>query len=252
MRILLLGCGRMGRLVESRCASYGFEVGARLDSSTNPGGTGIAAACQSEVDVAIDFSTATAFVDSFPMLADAGLPVIVGTTGWHAEELRLKQMAADAGIGVVAAANFSLGVNIFQAIVERAAQLFAKHGDYGAWLHEAHHAAKRDAPSGTALALKSGLECAGYDRPVDVSCTRAGSIPGTHTIGFDGPFDGLVLTHTTRDRTTFAAGALDAARWIQGKRGWFTMRDVLGLNSPEGLQEVPPVFEPRERMRRPA
>ena len=252
MRLLLLGHGRMGRLVDNLSATHGFDVVARLDNSTNAGGEGIAEACRIGVDVAIDFSTADAFVDSFPKLVKAGLPVVVGTTGWTSEEPRLKRMAAEAGIGVVAAVNFSLGINLYQAIVERAAQLFAEHGDYDAWLHESHHAAKRDAPSGTALALKAGLECAGYSRPVDVSCTRAGSIPGTHTVGFDGPFDSLTLTHTTRDRTAFARGALHAARWIHGKRGWFTMRDVLGLTPPTVPHEIPQPFERPDMMRRPA
>ena len=252
MRLLLLGRGRMGRLVDDLSATHGFDVVARLDNSTNAGGKGIEEACRIGVDVAIDFSTAAAFVDSFPQLAESGLPVVVGTTGWTSAEPRLRRMAADAGIGIVAAANFSLGVNLCQAIVERAALLFAEHGDYDAWLHESHHAAKRDAPSGTALALKASLESAGYSRPIDVSCTRAGSIPGTHTVGFDGPFDSLTLTHTTRDRTAFARGALHAARWIHGKCGWFTMRDVLGLPTPTVPQDIPQPFEHPEVMRRPA
>ncbi len=90
--------------------------------------------------------------------------------------------------------------------------------------------AKRDAPSGTALQLKGGMEGAGYQRSIDVTSTRAGAIPGTHTVGFDGPADSVTLTHTVRDRAVFARGALEAARWIQGRRGWFTMRDVLTID----------------------
>jgi 4-hydroxy-tetrahydrodipicolinate reductase len=98
---------------------------------------------------------------------------------------------------------------------------------YGAWIHELHHAAKRDAPSGTALLLRDAMTRAGYDRVVDVSSTRAGTIPGTHTIGFDGPSDTIELTHVARDRRGFALGALLAAQWIKDKRGWFSMTDVL-------------------------
>ena len=111
----------------------------------------------------------------------------------------------------------------------RAAALFAGQAEFGAFLHEAHHATKKDAPSGTALLLKAAMEQAGFSRPIDVSSTRAGYIPGTHTVGFDGPAETITLTHAARDRTAFARGALIAAQWIKGKRGWYTMKDVLGL-----------------------
>ena len=102
-----------------------------------------------------------------------------------------------------------------------------QHPQYGAWIHEAHHSTKRDAPSGTALLLRDVMTGAGYDRRIDISATRAGAIPGIHTVGFDGPSDTIELTHTARDRRGFASGALLAAQWIQGKRGWFSMMDVL-------------------------
>ena len=128
---------------------------------------------------------------------------------------------------MVAAANFALGVNIFLSILDRAGALFAMRSEFGAWIHEAHHAAKRDAPSGTALVMKNRLEHAGYARPLDISSTRAGASPGTHTLGFDSAAETITLTHTTRDRSVFARGALEAARWIQGRTGWFSMRDVV-------------------------
>jgi 4-hydroxy-tetrahydrodipicolinate reductase len=112
-------------------------------------------------------------------------------------------------------------------MVAEAARLMQAHEQYGAWIHEAHHAAKRDAPSGTALALRDIMVGASYKRPIDMSSTRAGAIPGTHTVGFDGASDTIELTHTARDRRGFAAGALLAARWLEGRRGWFTMQDVL-------------------------
>ena len=120
---------------------------------------------------------------------------------------------------------------LFEAIVKHAAKLAAGQQDLGAWLHEAHHAMKKDAPSGTALQLKRTMEEAGYSRPIDVSSTRAGYIPGVHTIGFDGPAESITLSHTARDRSAFARGALMAARWVHGKHGWFTMQDVLGVQS---------------------
>ena len=137
----------------------------------------------------------------------------------------------ESGVGIVAAANFSTGVAIFEAAVARAATLFARQVEFGAWVHEAHHAAKKDAPSGTALLLKKTMEQSGFPRPIDVSSTRAGFIPGTHTAGFDGPAETITLSHAARDRTAFARGALLAAKWIHGKRGWYTMKDVLGVQS---------------------
>ena len=130
---------------------------------------------------------------------------------------------------MVAAPNFALGVSLFGAIVARAAELMSHRSEFGAWVHELHHAAKRDAPSGTALGLMEIMLGSGYRAPIDVSSTRAGAIPGTHTIGFDGGGETITLTHTARDRSIFARGALEAARWVEGRRGWFTMEDVLGF-----------------------
>jgi 4-hydroxy-tetrahydrodipicolinate reductase len=111
-------------------------------------------------------------------------------------------------------------------VVERAATAFAPL-DVGAWIHESHHAAKKDAPSGTALLLRAAMERAGYSRHIDVSSTRVGSIPGTHVVGFDGPAETVTFTHTVRDRAVFAHGALEAAKWVKGRRGWFSMRDMI-------------------------
>jgi len=219
----------MGRLVDSLAASYGFDVVGRLDEANNAAGTGIAALSGTPADVAIDFSIAEAVVENLPRLAVLGIDVVVGTTGWQAHESRLRALAGDAGIGVVAAPNFSVGVALFQALVQSSAALFEDRPDYGAWIHELHHAAKRDAPSGTAIALQAAMARAGYTRVVDVASSRAGHVPGTHTVGFDGPSETVTLTHTVRERSTFAHGALTAARWLHGRRGWFGMRDVLGL-----------------------
>jgi 4-hydroxy-tetrahydrodipicolinate reductase len=142
----------------------------------------------------------------------------------------MRARAGEAGIGVLAAANFSLGMNIFSYLVEQAARAFMNIEDVGAWIHEAHHAAKKDAPSGTALMLLAAMQQAGYTRTIDMSSTRAGAIPGTHVVGFDGGGETVTLTHSVRDRSVFAHGALEAARWLNGRRGWFTMRDL--INSP--------------------
>jgi 4-hydroxy-tetrahydrodipicolinate reductase len=217
----------MGKIVEQLAPGYGFLVVGHLDDTNNIGGAGISSA--PEADVAVEFSVPSAVVENLPKLAARKLDVVIGTTGWNAEEAAMKKIAADAGIGVVAASNFSLGVALFQHLGDQAARLFARYPQYGAWIHEIHHAAKQDAPSGTALTLERGMRRAGYTHRIDIASTRAGSVPGVHTIGFDGPFETITLTHSNRDRAAFAQGALEAARWVHGRRGWFTIQDVLGL-----------------------
>jgi 4-hydroxy-tetrahydrodipicolinate reductase len=212
----------MGRIVDSLSGEYGMEVVGRLDIAD-------ADAEWPDADVAIDFSIADAVPGNLRRLAARSIDVVIGTTGWGSEEAALRREAAERGIGVVAAPNFALGVNLFAALTERAAELMAPHAAFGAWIHEAHHAAKRDAPSGTALLLEAAIRRGGYTGPVDVSSTRAGAIPGTHTIGFDAPGETITLNHTARDRSGFARGALEAARWVHGRSGWFTMKDVLGI-----------------------
>ena len=224
MNVLIVGYGRMGRLVESLCPEFGIDVAGKVD---------IEEANEPErwpaADVAIDFSSPDAVPHNLRRLAARGTNVVIGTTGWSSHEAELRRDTAVQAIGVVAAPNFALGVNLFAALAGRAAELFGPHSGFGAWIHEAHHAAKKDAPSGTALQLQTVLRDHGYSRPIDVSSTRAGSIPGTHTIGFDAAGETITLTHTARDRSGFARGALAAAKWVNGRKGWFTMRDVLGL-----------------------
>jgi 4-hydroxy-tetrahydrodipicolinate reductase len=227
MRLLLVGYGRMGKIVERLAPDYGFEVVGRLDDTNNIGGVGIPTA--PDADVAVEFSVPTAVADNLPKLAARRMNIVIGTTGWHEHEQTMRAVAADAGIGVVAASNFSLGVALFQTLAEHAAKMFAPFPEYGAWIHEIHHSAKKDAPSGTAITLQQAMKAAGYRNNIDVASNRAGSVPGTHTIGFDGPFETITMTHTNRDRAAFAQGALQAARWVHGRSGWFTIRDVLGL-----------------------
>lgn len=218
MRLLIVGYGKMGHMVEQLAVEQGIDVAGRVDHD-RPEWT--------DADVAVDFSTADALAANFSHYTRRRMPVVVGTTGWGEHLALLRAEAEQAGLGVVASANFSIGVNIFELVVAEAARLMQHQAQYGAWIHEAHHAAKRDAPSGTALLLRDAMISAGFSRAIDVSSTRAGTIPGVHTIGFDAASDTIELTHTARDRRGFAAGAVLAARWIQGRRGWFSMQDVL-------------------------
>jgi len=227
MRILLVGHGKMGRMVETLAPEYGCTVAGVVDPLA--GGEGVESDRWDGIDVAIDFSTAGAVLGNVSALARRGINIVLGTTGWSSDEAALRRAVAESGVGIVAAPNFSTGVVLFEAIVAHAAGLFAAREDFGAFVHETHHAAKLDAPSGTARLLEQAMVAAGFARPIDVASTRVGFVPGTHTVGFDGPAETITLTHAARDRTAFARGALSAAQWVAGKRGWFTMKDVLGV-----------------------
>jgi 4-hydroxy-tetrahydrodipicolinate reductase len=225
MRLLLIGHGRMGALVERLAPEYDGEIAAVVTEES--GDRAIEGGDFGAVDVAIDFSLPDAVPLNLPQLIRRKINTVIGTTGWGGHEPALRAMAAEAGIGVMASANFSLGLSIFQMAVEAAASTFAAQSGYGAWIHEMHHAAKVDAPSGTALMLKAAMERSGYDRPIDVASTRAGYAPGVHRVGFDGISESVTLTHEVRDRAVFARGALEAASWLRGRQGWFSMRDML-------------------------
>jgi len=233
MRLLVVGYGRMGQLVAELAPEFGVDVAGVVDPASASHDGSISDARWRDVDVAIDFTSPDAVPTNVPALAGRGIDVVVGTTGWQQHEAEIRRVVAESGVGIVVAPNFSTSVLLFDVLVATAARLFAGHPEYGAYLHEAHHAMKKDAPSGTALQLRRTMERSGYQRPIDVSSSRAGSIPGTHTVVFDGPSESVTLMHTARDRRAFARGALLAACWVRGRRGWFTMHDVLGLNSGE-------------------
>lgn len=211
----------MGQLVEALAPQHEVEVVGAI-TRRNAGDPG----SWPSADVAIDFSNPEAVPANARALASRGLSLVIGTTGWHDHADDLRRDLSALHVGVIAAPNFAIGVNVFLAVTERTATLLAGRG-FACWVHEAHHAAKKDAPSGTALALQAAVEASGL--AVDVSSTRAGHIPGTHTVGFDAPAETITLTHTARDRTAFARGALEAAKWIRGRNGWFTMRDMLAV-----------------------
>ena len=223
-RLLLVGHGRMGRLVESLAAESGFVVAGSVESRNAS-----EASDWPDADVAVDFSVADAVPATVARLAKRGTPIVIGTTGWNAREADVRRIVADGNLGVVAAPNFAIGVNLFFAAAAQLGAMMKDQPSFGAWIHELHHSAKRDAPSGTALALEARLRDAGFAAELPIASTRAGAIPGTHTLGFDAPSETITLTHQARDRAAFARGALAAARWVIGKRGWFTMADVLNL-----------------------
>ena len=169
-------------------------------------------------DVVIDFSVATAVPQNVKACVRACVPLVEGTTGWHAQLNEVRQLVNDQEGALIYGANFSVGVQVFYRLVARAAEIFRELDSYDAFIEEAHHKRKRDVPSGTALQVQ-GIVQSGLGREVPVASTRAGYIPGTHRIGFDSVADQVTLTHMARSREGFAAGALLAARWIQGRKG---------------------------------
>jgi 4-hydroxy-tetrahydrodipicolinate reductase len=219
-RVLIIGYGRMGQLVEQLAPQHRCQVAGIIRR-----GDAITAA--THADVAIDFSTGAAAASNLVALGNAGISVVIGTTGWNVPESDLRRLAETFRIGVLASANFDVGLHIFRGAVAGAAAQFAEQPDYRAWIHEVHHIHKKDAPSGTALLLKDTIARAGFSREIPVTSERVGEVPGTHTVGFEGKADSVTFTHTVNDRAVFARGALDVARWLQGRRGWFSMNDFL-------------------------
>jgi 4-hydroxy-tetrahydrodipicolinate reductase len=210
----------MGKLIEQLAPEYGFTIHARLDVNDD-----LRQAAGS--DVAIEFSTPHAALGNIETLAALGIPTVVGTTGWLEHMDRVRTVVGKGGAGLVWAANFSIGVNVFLRAVHETARLLASEPAYGAWAWEIHHSTKKDAPSGTLLALVNEMKAAGYARNIDTSSNRAGAHPGTHEIGFDSAADTITLRHTARSREGFARGALKAAQWIPGKKGVFEFKEIL-------------------------
>lgn len=229
-RLAIIGLGKMGRAIEQLAPERGWEVVARIDAADNPHGDGITAERLGGAEVAVDFTTPDAAVDNVHAAVSAGCPIVVGTTGWYAALPTLSRWVDERGGALLAAPNFSVGVAIFEQVLQTAARLFAHVPGFDAHLIETHHTAKKDAPSGTALKLARAMrEPLGRDVPI--TSVRVGAVPGTHEVLFDSAFEQVRLVHEARDRRVFAEGALVAARWLIGRRGTFTMRDVLDSSS---------------------
>jgi 4-hydroxy-tetrahydrodipicolinate reductase len=225
-RLALIGHGRMGKLVEQLAPEHGFEVALLLTGDNNPGGAGIDHDRFQGIDVAIDFSAASAVPTHIGRVAYLGVPLVVGTTGWGSELPRIREAVEKHGAGVLYGANFSVGVQVFYRLAEAAARLLSNETAYDAWAYEIHHKMKKDAPSGTLLQILKVMEGAGYGRKIDVASNRAGAIPGTHVVGFDSEADTILLEHRARNRTGFAHGALRAARWMIGRKGFYEFSQV--------------------------
>jgi 4-hydroxy-tetrahydrodipicolinate reductase len=225
MKLALIGHGAMGRLVERLAREAGHDVATVVGSRESAFRAEELAEILGGHDAAIDFTVAEAVARHAEACALARVPLVEGTTGWHAQLDEVRGVFEREGGALIYGANFSVGVNLFYRVVSRAAELFSAF-DYAPFVEEAHHSRKRDAPSGTALRLRE-LIAASYESEISVASTRAGHIPGTHRVGFDSAADQVTLTHTARSREGFAAGALVAARWIRGKTGVYEFSETL-------------------------
>jgi 4-hydroxy-tetrahydrodipicolinate reductase len=227
-RLAIVGMGKMGRAIEQLAAERDCEVVARLDVAETS--KGITPAMLNGAEVAVEFTTPSAAAGNVRGLVAAGVPTVVGTTGWYDALPAISEEVGRRNGALLTATNFSLGVNAFEAIVAEAARILSATGGFDAHMIELHHSAKKDAPSGTAHTLEKAAAAA-WGKPIPITSVRTGSIPGTHELIFDAPFETIRIAHVARDRRVFAEGAIVAAKWLVGRRGVFTMKDVISRSS---------------------
>jgi len=227
INLAMLGYGKMGKTIAALAPQRGFNVRLALDIEANQGGQGITPENFQGIEVCIEFTTPDAVVENIRRVAALGVNLVVGTTGWHNRLEEVRRIIESAGVGMVYAANFSIGVNLFYRLARAAVEIFSGFSMYEPYLTETHHKFKKDAPSGTALEIKRQIQSEFRSREIPVTSVRAGYFPGTHELGFDSEADTIILRHTARGRQGFAEGALHAARWVVGKKGLFSFADVL-------------------------
>ena len=224
LRVAVIGDGRMGRLVVALAAEQGIDVTAVLGREAVQR-AGITEETLGGATVAVEFTVAASAAANVRACVAAGCPVVCGTTGWDAERATVSDEVRRLGGALVWAPNFSLGVHLFTKVLSEAARR-ARAAGLSAHLVETHHAAKQDAPSGTAHHLAdAALRASGAKLPI--TSVRVGHVPGTHEVILDGAFEQVRLVHEARDRRVFALGALVAARWIGGRHGVFSLDDVV-------------------------
>lgn len=229
-KVAIVGMGKMGHAIAELATARGWQVSARLDEPEMKGQGAITRATLGDADVAVEFSTPSAAPVNIRAIVSTGTPVVVGTTGWYDQFDAIKRDVEEQNGSLLAAANFSLGVNIFERIVDVAARLLGRAPGFEAHLIETHHSAKKDAPSGTANTLAKVASAAWGKGDIPITSVRTGSFPGTHEFVFDAPFETIHLEHAARDRRVFAEGALVAAAWLIGRRGVYSMKDVLAIS----------------------
>lgn len=222
MKIALIGYGKMGKMVEKAAIAQGHVIVAAINSASEHRALATA-------DVCIDFTHPDCALTHLKLAAELGKNMVMGTTGWYGSLDEARSIVEQSGIGFVYSPNFSLGVALFLQIVSAAASLIAPFETYDVSGLEIHHKHKADSPSGTAKAISEQLQknMPLKPGPIDFASVRVGMVPGTHSVLFDSPADSITLTHTARNREGFAHGALQAAEWLQHKKGFFTLNDMI-------------------------
>jgi 4-hydroxy-tetrahydrodipicolinate reductase len=232
MRIALFGYGKMGKMIEGVALGRNHEIVAKIDVDTLE-------IDFSNIDVAIDFSMPQSAFLNIQKCLEHNIPVICGTTGWLEDYEKVVQLCNEKNGAFIYASNFSLGVNIFFELNNYLAGMMRNLAQYKVSIEETHHTQKLDAPSGTAITLAEGIVSnSDYEnwklegkeeKTVSITSKRVGNVPGTHVINYESEVDGIEIKHTAHNREGFALGAVTAAEWIIGKKGVFTMRDVLNM-----------------------
>jgi 4-hydroxy-tetrahydrodipicolinate reductase len=222
MKLLVLGRGKTGSLVAEVAGALGHSVEA-LGASQNPHGSALTPKQLAGFDVVIDFTTPHAVLENIEACVRGGKNMVVGTTGWYGDLPKVREMVKAGGTGLLFAANFSVGVNLFFEAARTAAAALQHH--YSGQIFERHHAQKKDAPSGTAVALQRVIKEASGSEP-EITSFREGDVVGMHELVLDSPNDTIYLCHDAKSRRGYAEGAVRAAEWIHGKKGFFDFKDV--------------------------
>lgn len=217
----------MGSAVAALAESRGHSILGVIGAGENAGGKALTRERLAGADVAIEFTQPDAVATNLERLIEAGVPTVAGTTGWTADLPRITRLVDQHGGALLHASNFSTGVHLFLRAARELARRFAGHAEFDSFILEEHHAAKRDAPSGTAKSLQAALREADPGRQFPITSIRAGAIPGTHVVTYDAPSETVTLSHIARNREVFAAGALAAAEWLPGHPGVHTFEDML-------------------------
>jgi 4-hydroxy-tetrahydrodipicolinate reductase len=222
MKLLLLGRGKMGTLVDeiARARAHTVRI---IDIDENLHGAALTPEKLRDIDAVIDFTTPHAVMENIEGCIRSGKNLVVGTTGWYEEIPKIRQMVEKAGTGFLFASNFSVGVNLFFEIAKTAST--ALRLDYSGRISECHHVHKKDAPSGTAVILgKVVQDASGAELPI--SSSREGEVVGTHELVLESPNDTITLRHDAKSRRGFAEGAVRAAEWLRDKKGFYDFRDI--------------------------
>ena len=237
MKIAILGYGKMGKVIEEIALQRGHSI----DLKVNQTNLDFDLELLSDCDVAIEFSAPESAVKNINKCFEANVPVVVGTTGWYAEFNAVQERCISENKGLLYATNFSVGVNVFYEINKKLAALMDVNSQYDVKVKETHHLQKLDAPSGTAISIAEGIidnldrkdswknDLIVFENELAIESIRTEDVPGTHVVKYESDIDFVEIKHEAKNRNGFAFGAVLAAEYIRGKKGVFTMKDVLSF-----------------------